>query len=75
MLTVSTGENFFNKVPASGGLKGGDVPCVNDIDAAGVTASSALDVWVKEEVIYNDVYADRNSMPMLWRLKTKMQMK
>ena len=47
-----------------------DVPYVNDIDAA-----SALDVWAKEEEIYNDVDADGNSMPMLWRLKTKMQTK
>lgn len=54
--SVSTGENFFDKAMANGGLEGGDEePHVNGVDA---NASSALDAWAKEEEEDEDEEAD-----------------
>lgn len=57
--SLSTGENFFDKALANGGLEGGesDAPYANgSADAAG--ASSALDAWAKEEEVGEEVEED-----------------
>jgi len=54
--SVSTGESFFDRALANGKLEGGaDVPYVNGYDVAGVTASSALDAWAKEEETQDEI--------------------
>jgi coatomer subunit alpha len=49
--SLSTGESYFDRAMANGGLEGGDVqpsPYANG-DAAAATTSAALDDWAKEE--------------------------
>jgi coatomer subunit alpha len=52
--TVSTGENFWDRALANGGVAEGEVPYING-DAAGAAASSALDAWAKEEETHDDI--------------------
>ncbi|EIW78385.1 coatomer subunit alpha-2 [Coniophora puteana RWD-64-598 SS2] len=52
--SLSTGENFFDRALANGGLEGdGDVPHVNGFDT-GAGASNALDDWAREEEAHED---------------------
>ena len=47
---ISSGESFFDRALANGGLEGGaDAPYMNGHDTSGTAASAALDAWAKEE--------------------------
>lgn len=52
---LSTGESFFDRALANGGLDGGDVPYTNGYDTAGTTASAALDSWAREEEAHDEL--------------------
>lgn len=52
---LSTGESFFDRALANGGLDGGDVPYTNGYDTAGTAASAALDSWAREEEAHDEL--------------------
>ncbi|ESK90725.1 coatomer alpha subunit [Moniliophthora roreri MCA 2997] len=53
--TVSTGENFFDRALANGGLEGPVEPYINGDVNGGATAMSALDDWAKDEEAHDDI--------------------
>lgn len=56
--SLSTGENFFDKALANGGLEGDDSAQPNGSADALAGASSALDQWAKEEEEDDEVEED-----------------
>jgi coatomer protein complex subunit alpha (xenin) len=54
--SVSLGENFFDRALANDNLeRRPDIPYANGIEVTGVTASSALDAWAKEEEAHDGI--------------------
>lgn len=65
--SISTGESFFDRALANGGLENGpEVPYMNGHDASGAAASSALDEWAKEEENHEDLDVEEDE----WGLDT-----
>lgn len=65
--SMSTGESFFERALANGGLENGpDVPYMNGHDIAGGAASSALDEWAREEEAHDNLEVEEDE----WGLDT-----
>ena len=53
--TISIGESFFDRALANGQFDGGILASHENGDAGPAAAHSALDAWVKEEEVQDDV--------------------